>query len=71
VKFNLSCKDVTRLVLEGEDRELAVTERLGVRFHMTICSLCPPFGRQVSLMRQALGRWKQYGGGDDGAPPAG
>jgi hypothetical protein len=37
-----------------------------MRFHLAICTMCPPFVRQVQLMRRALGRWKQYG---DGEPP--
>jgi hypothetical protein len=45
---------------------LTLGERLGMRFHLAICTMCPPFVRQVQLMRRALGRWKQYG---DGEPP--
>jgi hypothetical protein len=66
MKFDLSCKDVTRLVLQAQDRALTLGERLGMRFHLAICTMCPPFVRQVQLMRRALGRWKQYG---DGEPP--
>jgi hypothetical protein len=55
-KYN--CKDVTKLVLEGEDRKLSAAERLGIRLHLAICSTCPTFVRQVRLMRSALERWK-------------
>lgn len=64
MKTTLSCRDVTRLVLEGEDRHLRLSERLGVRVHMIICKACPKFARQVQFMRGAMGRWKQYGDGD-------
>jgi hypothetical protein len=60
MKFDLSCKDVTHLVLEAEDRALNLRERLAVRFHLAICVLCPPFVRQVRFMRSAMGRWKDY-----------
>ena len=63
--FKLDCRDVTHLVLAAEDRRLTWRERLGVRLHMAICEACPRFARQVSLMRAAVGRWKQYG---DGGP---
>jgi len=68
MKTTLTCRDVTRLVLEGEDRHLRLSERLGVRVHMLICKACPKFARQVQFMRGAMGQWKQYGGGN-GEPP--
>ena len=70
MKTTLNCRDVTRLVLEGEDRRLRLSERLGVRVHMLICKACPKFARQVQFMRGAMGRWKQYAEGD-GEPPVG
>lgn len=64
MKLRRSCRDVTRLVLQGEDRTLSAGERLLVRFHMLICKACPRFQRQVVFMRQAMGRWRAYGSGD-------
>ena len=66
MKLNRTCRDVTRLVLEGQDRELSFAERLGVRIHMLICKACPAFAGQVRLMRSAMRRWKQYGEADQG-----
>lgn len=64
MKFKRSCRDVTRLVLEGEDRALTPGERWGVYFHMWICAACPAFRQQVSLMRRSMGRWRRYAEGD-------
>ena len=64
MKFNRTCREVTHLVLESQDRGLTLSERLGLRFHMLICKACPGFARQVRLMRSAIGRWKQYGESD-------
>lgn len=60
-----NCRDVTELVLAGEDRRLGTVERLAVRLHMQICAACPKFERQVALMRQALPRWRAYRDGGD------
>ena len=68
MKFKLTCREVTRIVLEGEERPLAFGERLRLRFHMLICEACPRFVQQVKFMRSAIGRWKQYAEGD-GPPP--
>jgi predicted anti-sigma-YlaC factor YlaD len=55
-----NCREVTELVLAGEDRRLGLVERLAVRVHLRICEACPKFFRQVALMQQALPRWRAY-----------
>jgi hypothetical protein len=71
VKPTLTCREATRLVLEGEDRRLAWGERLALRIHLLMCRACPRFVRQVQFMRSAMGRWKQYAEDDaPGTPPA-
>jgi Putative zinc-finger len=60
MRLNRTCQDVTRLVLERQDRELALTERVAVRLHMLICKACPTFAKQVDLMRGAMAPWRHY-----------
>jgi predicted anti-sigma-YlaC factor YlaD len=55
-----NCREVTALVLAGEDRALGWLERWAVRAHLKACNACPRFYRQVGLMRQALPRWRAY-----------
>ncbi len=69
MKLHRSCREVTRLVLQGQDRQLALGERIGVRLHMMICKACPRFAQQVALMHDAMGRWRQYAESDDAPPP--
>lgn len=69
MKLNITCRELTRLVLEGEDRRLSFAERLRVRCHLFICAACPRFVRQVRFMRGAVGRWKRYAEADGEAPP--
>jgi hypothetical protein len=52
-----SCKDVHRLVIEGQDRKLGFTERLAVRVHLMMCTACRRFDGQMNLLRQALRRF--------------
>lgn len=58
MKARLNCREVTALVLAGEDRRLSFGERAGVRLHLLVCTGCTRFQRQVGLMRRALRRWK-------------
>lgn len=60
-----NCREVTALVLAGQDRELGLLERATVWLHMRICAGCPKFQRQVALMREALPRWRAYRDGGE------
>lgn len=51
-----NCREITRLVLEGEDRALSVGERLVLRLHWAACEGCTRFRGQVGVMREALAR---------------
>ncbi len=66
--FARNCREVTRLILQQEDRRLTLVERIAVRFHLRICLMCTRFSGQVRLMNRAMGQWKQYAGPDDGSP---
>jgi hypothetical protein len=58
--LNRNCREVTALVLARQERELGLVERLAVRLHLVICKACPRFARQVTLMQQAMPRWRAY-----------
>jgi hypothetical protein len=61
-----NCREVTEIVLAGEDRSLGLAERLAVRLHLTICTGCRRFQGQMAVMREALPRWRAYRDGDGG-----
>jgi hypothetical protein len=52
----LSCKQVTRLVSQGLDRDLGFTERVRLRVHLAICEGCTHFGQQMKLLRRAMAK---------------
>jgi hypothetical protein len=58
--FPRNCREVTRLVLERENRSLTLVERIAVRFHLGICLMCTRFTGQVKLMNRAMAQWRQY-----------
>ena len=60
MKIRRSCKDVTRLVLESQDRPLHGLESVSLRLHWLACGSCRRFSDQQRLMRVALDRWKLY-----------
>ena len=52
----LSCKETTRLVSQGLDRELAFGERVALRLHLAYCIGCRRAGRQMNFLRLAVRR---------------
>ena len=68
--FYRNCREVTRLVLERENRRLTTVERIAVRFHLGICLMCTRFTGQVRLMNSAMAQWKQYTEHDEADGPA-
>ena len=50
----LSCKETTRLLSQGLDRELAFGERAALRVHFAICLGCRRAGRQMDFLRSAV-----------------
>jgi hypothetical protein len=54
-----SCKEVTRLVSQGLDRNLSLGERVAVRVHFLVCKHCANVSRQMEFLRRAVQRLSQ------------
>lgn len=52
----LSCKQVSRILSQGLDRELGFTERVRLRVHLAICDGCTNFSRQMEFLRKAMAK---------------
>jgi putative zinc finger protein len=50
----ISCRETTRLVSQGLDRNLAFGERVALRVHLAICLGCRRAGRQMEFLRRAV-----------------
>lgn len=59
MRLLLTCKETTRLVLEGEDRALLLGERVLIRVHLGLCEGCTRFSKQVHLMHSAMDSWRR------------
>ena len=54
MKLMASCREVTRLVSEGLDRDLAFGERVALRVHFMMCRGCRNFEDQIQQLREAI-----------------
>jgi hypothetical protein len=50
----LNCEQATRLISEGQDRDLGSGERTLLRLHTWMCTGCRQFKGQVGFIRQAM-----------------
>lgn len=54
----LSCKEVTHLLSEAQDRKPTLAERVQLEMHLAMCRGCTNFKKQISFLREAC---KRYG----------
>ena len=48
----LNCKRATALMSQGLDRKLSISQKMGLKLHMMMCSGCRNFNRQMAFLRQ-------------------
>jgi hypothetical protein len=63
---NLTCKEASRLISDGLDRELPLAQRVALRIHIGICTACTRLNSQFEFLRRAA---SQFPGPDDDLPP--
>jgi predicted anti-sigma-YlaC factor YlaD len=49
-----SCREVHRLVSEGQDRNLSFVEKVRMKMHFLMCEACTNFQQQMALLRRAM-----------------
>ncbi len=57
MRFNLNCKETSRLLSQGQDARLGLTERIALRLHLRVCDACTHFSAQLQFLRQAMQSW--------------
>jgi len=49
----LSCKEVSNLVSQSQNRSLKMREQLAVKIHLLVCRMCRRYQRQISFLTEA------------------
>ena len=63
MKLMITCREASRLVSEGLDRELPAAERATLRVHLALCVACTRLSKQFDFLRRAA---REYPGPDAG-----
>ena len=53
-KLMISCKEASRLISEQLDRKLSLYERVTLKMHLTMCSVCKHVQRQLGALRNVI-----------------
>lgn len=61
----LTCREVTQLLSEGQDRKHTGSERLRLRLHLAMCQGCARFKKQVDFLHQACRQFVAEPSGKD------
>jgi hypothetical protein len=64
--MKIDCKQASRLMSQGLDRDLGLGQRASLRFHLFLCTACSRVKRQFDFMHRAAGQFP--GPEDEGGP---
>jgi len=59
-----TCKEISKLVSESLDRDLPFRERMAMRVHLMMCSLCRTYSHQMHTLRQMVRQSEKSGVAD-------
>lgn len=52
----LDCKQVSRLISDGQDKQMPASDRARLRLHFVICEACRNVDEQMQFLRRAMRR---------------
>jgi hypothetical protein len=52
--MKLTCREASRMLSEGLDKDLSITDRAALKLHLTLCDACTRLKTQFQFMRRAL-----------------
>ncbi len=68
MKLMLDCREVSRLISEGLDRDLPAADRTRMRLHFMACQNCRTVDEQMAFLRRAMRRLDEGAAPGDEAP---
>ena len=54
----VSCKDVSRLLSQEQEKPMSSWTRVKVNWHLAVCSMCRAFDKQLRFLREAMRRYR-------------
>ena len=57
--MRLTCKEASRLISQGLDRNLTLVQRASLKLHLTLCDACTRVRAQFEFIRRALSTYSK------------
>ena len=57
--MRLTCREASRLISRGLDRELTLGQRARLRLHLTVCDACTRVKAQLEFLRRAVSAYSR------------
>jgi predicted anti-sigma-YlaC factor YlaD len=54
MRFIYTCKQTHQILSEGLDRDLSLAERAHLKLHLSLCTSCTNFSKQMLTLRLAM-----------------
>jgi hypothetical protein len=67
MKIMLDCKEVSRMISDGQDLTMPTAKRARMRLHFVVCETCRNVNAQFDFMRRAMRSIDRSKDGDE--PP--
>jgi len=61
----LNCKEASRLISQGLDRDMSPADRVSLRMHLAVCDACNKLKSQLVFLRRAVAALAGRGSNDD------
>jgi hypothetical protein len=55
----VSCKEASHLLSKDQEQPMSWWERVKVGWHLTVCSMCRAFDKQLRFLNEAMRRYRQ------------
>jgi len=56
----LNCRQATQLLSERQDRPLNLNEKLSLNLHISLCTPCRRFGKQIEQLSDLAKQYRAY-----------
>ena len=64
----INCKEASRYISQGLDKDMSDADRLSLRMHLAVCDACNKLKAQFVFLRRAVAALAGRGSKDDGPP---
>ena len=55
MKWRITCKEASRIISDGLEKDLPLIDRILVKIHLVMCKTCGYYKKQITAMKDLMG----------------